>query len=242
MKTLHDDFMEKVLSCHYMRLLIVEDEEVFAKNLKKILEMKGFATDWLSDGEKARTRILMYHNEYDAIILDLALPGMDGMAITKSLRSEGVTTPIIILTGRSETEFKVALLNSGADDYVVKPFSSVELIARIASVTRRPKVLEKRVVHAVGGITIDTATHRVCVGDAEIPLTLKEYSLLECFFRRPGEVFTREELSNQVWDFNALTCSNVLDVHMKNLRKKLRQSGNTAHFETVRGVGYRFVS
>ncbi len=224
-----------------MRLLIVEDEEALAQNLKKILELKGFAVDWLADGEKARSRALLYHKDYDAIILDLTLPSMDGMTLTKSLRAEGITTPIIILTGNSETENKIALLNAGADDYVVKPFSAAELIARVASVLRRP-VAAQPIVQSVGDITIDTSTHRVSVGGVDIPLTLKEYSLLECFFRRPGEVFTREELCNQVWDFNAMTLSNVLDVHMKNLRRKLHKSGNSARFETVRGVGYRFVA
>lgn len=234
--------MEEEVQYHTsMRLLIVEDEEGFAQNLKKILELKGFATDWLADGEKARTRILMYQKDYDVIILDLALPGMDGVTLTKSLRAEGVTIPIIILTGRSGTEDKVELLNAGADDYMVKPFSSAELIARITSVSRRPPTSQK-VIQTVGDITIDTASHRVTVGDTEIVLTLKEYALLECFIRRPGEVFTREELSSQVWDFNAMTLSNVLDVHMKNLRKKLHTSGNAIRFETVRGVGYRFVA
>lgn len=224
-----------------MRLLIVEDEEGLAKNLKKILELKGFATDWLADGEKAFTRVLLYRTEYDAIILDLSLPGMDGMTLTKKLREDGITTPIIILTGRSDTASKVALLNSGADDYVVKPFSADELMARIASVSRRPAVAQMA-VYTVGDITMDTAAHRVHVGDTEIPLTLKEYALLECFLRRPGEVFKREELCNQVWDFEAMTWSNVLDVHMKNLRKKLGASGDKARFETIRGVGYRFVA
>ncbi len=242
MNNLHEIFREKEIQYDStMRLLIVEDEETIAKNLKKILEMKGFAIDWLADGEKALTRILMYHTEYDAILLDLALPGLDGVTLTKSLRAEGITTPIIILTGQSQTEYKVELLNSGADDYVVKPFSSDELIARISSVLRRPKEAQK-VVHTVGTITIDTAAHRVNIGNTEITLTLKEYALLECFLRRPGEVFTREELCNQVWDFNAMTLSNVLDVHMKNLRKKLAADGNSARFETVRGVGYRFVA
>lgn len=224
-----------------MRLLIVEDEEALAQNLKKILELKGFAVDMLMDGEKARNRIVLYHKEYDAIVLDLSLPGLDGAALTKSLRADNIATPIIILTGRSDTESKVALLNAGADDYVVKPFSSDELVARIASVLRRPSVAQA-VVHTVGDITIDTATHRVSVGNIEVPLTLKEYSLLECLLRRPGEVFTREELSEQVWDFNALTLSNVLDVHMKNLRNKLGRSSNSTRFETVRGVGYRLVA
>ena len=221
-----------------MRLLIVEDEEDFANNLKKILECKGFAVDWINNGENALTRILMYHADYDALIIDLTLPGMDGMALTKNLRESHIHTPIIILTGRSETKYKVELLNSGADDYVVKPFSSDELIARISSVLRRPAVAQPAVL-VIGDITIDTVSHRVTIGDTEIILTLKEYSLLECFLRRPGEVFTREELSSQVWDFNALTLSNVLDVHMKNLRKKLQVGSNTARFETLRGVGYR---
>ena len=222
-----------------MRLLIVEDEAGFAGNLKKILELKGFATDWVEDGDKAFNRALLYRNEYDAIILDLTLPGMDGGSLTRRLREEGVTTPIIILTGRAETEYKVALLNAGADDYMVKPFSALELIARITSVTRRPTILQQP-SQVVGDITIDTASHRVYIGDTEIILTLKEYELLECFFRRPGEVFTREELANQMWDFNALTSSNVLDVHMKNLRKKMHLASH-ASFETVRGVGYRLM-
>ena len=224
-----------------MRLLIVEDEIDFAQNLKKLLEIRGYATDWLGDGAQAHSRIQMYHKDYDCLIIDLALPGLDGIELTKSLRAENITTPIIILTGNSDTESKVALLNAGADDYVVKPFSSEELIARIASVLRRPQVAQT-VVHAVGDIVVDTAVHRVSVGEVEIPLTLKEYALLECFIRRPGEVFTREELSSQVWDFNALTQSNVLDVHMKNLRKKIGQGSERARFETVRGVGYRLVA
>ena len=231
-----------------MHLLIVEDEEVLARNLKKILEQKGFGVDWLSNAEKARTRVLLYRNEYDMIILDLTLRGMDGMAFTKGMRAEGITTPIIIVTGNSDTKNKIELLNSGADDYVVKPFSSDELIARMSSVLRRP-VMAQPIVHKLGSLTIDTAARRVNVGEKEVPLTLKEYALFECFLRRPGEVLSREELFNQVWDFNTLTWSNVLDVHMKNLRKKLeatqdraRPAKGGARFETIRGVGYRLIT
>ena len=117
-----------------MHILIVEDEEVLARNLKKILEQKGFGVDWLSNAEKARTRVLLYRNEYDMIILDLALPGMSGAAFTKGLRAEGITTPIIIVTGNADTQNKIELLNSGADDYVVKPFSTDELIARFETI------------------------------------------------------------------------------------------------------------
>jgi DNA-binding response OmpR family regulator len=224
-----------------MRLLIVEDEQQLGANLKKILELKGFAVDWVEDGEKARTRATLYHSDYDVIILDLSLPTIDGMELTRAIRAEKITTPIIILTGKGETQSKVELLNAGADDYVVKPFSHEELIARIASVARRPATVPT-IVHTVGDVTIDTATHKVYVEGQEVPLTLKEYALLECFLRRPGEVFTREELSNHVWDFNSMTWSNVLDVHMKNLRKKLERSTASPRFETVRGVGYRFVA
>ncbi len=224
-----------------MHVLIVEDEEKLALALKKGLEMKGYAVDWLSDPEKAKTRIILYQNEYDLVILDLMLPGMDGAEITKQVRSENVTTPIIILTGRNETEKKVDLLNAGADDYVVKPFSFQELLARMGSILRRPALAQPPILTA-GSLTMDTGSRVVTLEGARVPLTLKEYSLLECFMRRPGEVLTREELFNQVWDFNSLSWSNVLDVHMKNLRKKLDHGESRPVFETVRGVGYRLLA
>lgn len=221
-----------------MHLLIVEDEERLAQALKKGLEMRGYAVDWLADSEKARGRILLYRNEYDLILLDLMLPGIDGATITQDVRQQNVTTPIIILTARNETEHKVDLLNRGADDYVVKPFSFEELLARINSVLRRP-VTTQPVVLKAGVIEMDTSMRVVRLNDTEIPLTLKEFSLLECFMREPNVVLTREKLFDHVWDFNSLSWSNVLDVHMKNLRKKLEYDGHHPHFETIRGVGYR---
>ncbi len=227
-----------------MHLLIVEDEEKLAQALKKGLTVKGFAVDWMSDPVKARNRILLYKDEYDLILLDLMLPGMDGAAITESVRKEDVTTPIIILTARNETEHKVDLLNKGADDYIVKPFSFEELLARINSVLRRPTSMQATVLK-VGPLEMDTSTRSVRRDGKEVPLTLKEFSLLECFMREPGVVLSREKLFDHVWDFNALSWSNVLDVHMKNLRKKLsndeKDSGTQSEqlFETVRGVGYR---
>lgn len=224
-----------------MHILIVEDEEKLAKALKKGLELKGYAVDWLPDPEKARNRILLYRTEYDLIILDLMLPGLDGATITESVRTEGVTTPIIILTARNETEHKVDLLNKGADDYVVKPFSFEELLSRINAVLRRP-AQQKPVVLKVGPLEMDMATRTVRKDDEEIALTLKEFSLLECFMRQPNEVLSREKLFDHVWDFNSLSWSNVLDVHMKNLRKKLGANKDGEQlFETVRGVGYRLV-
>ena len=222
-----------------MHILVVEDEEKLAKALKKGLELKGYAVDWLSDSEKARTRILLYRDEYDLILLDLMLPGIDGAAITESVRKENVTTPIIILTARNETEHKVDLLNKGADDYIVKPFSFEELIARINSAMRRPAV-PQQITLKVGPIEMDTATRSVRKEGREVPLTLKECALLECFMREPGVVLSREKLFDHVWDFNSLSWSNVLDVHMKNLRKKLNHDSNGEKlFETVRGVGYK---
>jgi DNA-binding response OmpR family regulator len=166
-----------------MHILIVEDEEKLARALKKGLEVKGFAVDWLSDSEKARNRILLYRNEYDLIILDLMLPGIDGAQVTESVRQENVTTPIIILTARNETEHKVDLLNKGADDYIVKPFSFEELLARINSVLRRPS-LAQPVILKVGDLEMDTSTRVVRQEGKEVPLTLKEFSLLECFMHR----------------------------------------------------------
>lgn len=224
-----------------MHLLIVEDEEKLAKALKKGLEMRGYAVDWLPDSEKARSRIILYRNEYDIILMDLMMPGMDGSELTQAVRSEGVSTPIIILTARDETEHKVDLLNRGADDYLVKPFSFEELVARINSVLRRPQK-QQPVVLKAGAIEMDSATRVVRVDGKEVNLTLKEFALLECFMREPNVVLTREKLFDHVWDFNLLSWSNVLDVHMKNLRKKLQSRDGDTYFETIRGVGYKLVT
>lgn len=221
-----------------MHLLIVEDEEKLAKALKRGLETRGYAVDWLSDPHKAQTRILLYKDEYDLILLDLMLPGLSGSEITQQVRAEGATTPIIVLTALSETEQKIDLLNKGADDYIVKPFSFEELLARINSVLRRP-TNGQLVSLIIDNLHMDTATRTVFVDEKPIPLTLKEFALLECFMREPDVVLTREQLFNHVWDFNSLTWSNVLDVHMKNLRKKLHEANANPTFETVRGVGYR---
>lgn len=222
-----------------MRILIVEDEAKLAEALKKGLELKGFAVDWLADAEKARTRILLYRDEYDLILLDLMLPGVDGGTIAKDARAEGVTTPIIILTARDETDTKIELLNIGADDYIAKPFSFEELVARITAVLRRPSETLPTTM-SVRDIVLDPGRRVVEKAGEPVPLTLKEYSLLEYFMRHPDEALSRENIMDHVWSFDFPGFSNVLDVHMKNLRKKL-DTYETADplFETVRGVGYR---
>ncbi len=222
-----------------MRILIVEDEVKLATALKKGLEMKGFTVDWLADSEKARTRILLYRSEYDLILLDLMLPGIDGATICRDARAEGVTTPIIILTARDETEYKIDLLNLGADDYVAKPFSFDELIARINAVLRRPEQALPSVL-SIRDIMLDPTKHSVTKGGKPVTLTLKEFALLEFFMRSPGEAIPREQVMDHVWSFDFPGFSNVLDVHMKNLRKKLdTYEDGVPLFETIRGVGYR---
>ncbi len=222
-----------------MRILIVEDEAKLAEPLKKGLELKGFTVDWLDDSEKARTRIMLYRDEYDLILLDLMLPGIDGATICREARAEGVTTPIIILTARDETENKIDLLNLGADDYIAKPFSFDEVVARMNAVLRRPsETLPTTLI--VRDIELDPAKHTVKKDGKDIALTLKEFSLLEFFMRHPNEALKREQVLDHVWSFDFPAFSNVLDVHMKNLRKKLDDyAGSDPLFETIRGIGYR---
>jgi DNA-binding response OmpR family regulator len=222
-----------------MRILIVEDEAKLAEAVKRGLEMKGFSVDWLSDSEKARTRILLYKSEYDLVLLDLMLPGISGDQICRDVREAGITTPIIMLTARDEIEYKIDLLNSGADDYITKPFSFDELIARIHAVLRRPEQGHTGPL-SLRDIILDPARHTVTKKGTEVSLTLKEFSLLELFLRHPNEALPRETILDHVWNFDFPGFSNVLDVHMKNLRKKLDDYEQTDPlFETIRGVGYR---
>lgn len=221
-----------------MRILIVEDEEKLAESLAEGLGKKGYAVDTLGDGLKAFDRISMHHSDYDLIILDLMLPGMDGIAICKGVRDLDITTPILILTARDETETKVNLLLTGADDYLVKPFSFDELCARIHALSRRPGTIVPEVI-TVGDIILDTTAHTVARDGKPIQLTLKEFHLLEFFMRRPNQVVNREELLSHLWDFNYESFSNVIDVHIKNLRRKLSVGSRPDVLETVRGIGYR---
>jgi len=217
---------------------LVEDEEKLANTLAKGLEQKGYAVDVIYEGDKAFDRISLNHIDYDLIILDLMLPGKDGATITKEVRARDITVPILILTARDETENKVDLLLSGADDYLVKPFSFDELNARITALLRRPENMVSTVLQ-IRDIKLNPAERVVTRGDVVIPLTLKEFGLLEHFMRNPNKVINREELLSHLWDFNYDSFSNVVDVHVKNLRRKLDYSDRENILETVRGVGYR---
>lgn len=221
-----------------MRILLVEDEEALALGIQKGLAKHGYAVDVISDGSEALTRLSVHRSDYDAAIIDLMLPGMSGHELCLEARVRGVVVPILVLTARAETENKVQLLQDGADDYLVKPFSFEELVARLQALMRRPTQKMQEILR-VHDIELNPATHTVHKEGVLIELTLKEFSLLEYFMRHPNEAVQREELAAHVWDFNNESFSNVIDVHVKNLRKKLGEPNGVGILETVRGVGYR---
>jgi two-component system OmpR family response regulator len=221
-----------------MKILVVEDEQKLADALKRGLELGGYTVDIVSDGKKALSRISLHRDDYDAIILDIMLPNMDGEQICKEVRAQNIAIPILILTARAETDTKVNLLLSGADDYLVKPFSFAELSARLQALLRRPTESLPEVLE-VEDITLNPGTRKATRDGRELPLTLKEFGLLEYFMRHPNQVVNREDLLNHLWDFNYVGFSNVVDVHIKNLRRKLAGPSGDDLLETVRGIGYR---
>lgn len=221
-----------------MKVLLIEDEQKLAEALKRGLELNGFTVDVVNDGKKALTRITLHRSDYDLVILDLMLPSMDGYEICKELRSRGVKVPVLVLTARGETDTKVKVLQAGADDYMIKPFSFAELQARLQALLRRPQAAVSEMLN-VGDIELDPGTRRVSKNGKTIVLTLKEFGLLEYFLRHPNQVVNREHLLNHLWDFNYVGFSNVVDVHIKNLRRKISEEDSEGILETVRGVGYR---
>lgn len=220
-----------------MKILVVEDEPKLNKGITDGLAARGFAVDSAFDGEEGEK--MARWNEYDLIILDVMMPKKDGFEVCRSLRQKGTTTPIIMLTARDAIRDRVMGLNDGADDYLVKPFAFEELVARIRSLLRRPALSENDVLE-LDELKLDTRSQKVTVEQKEIGLTMREYGLLEYLLRRRGEVLTRDDLLEHVWDRFHNTLSNVVDVHLKNLRKKL--PGDYARrIETVWGKGYRLV-
>jgi DNA-binding response OmpR family regulator len=227
-----------------MRILIIEDQEKLANSIKKGLEGMGYAVDIMSDGASGLRRILASWQDYDLIILDIMLPEIDGITLCKKMRSENIMTPVLMLTARDTVENKIEGLDVGADDYLVKPFEFAELTARIRALLRRPKQLLDTELSGAG-IQLDTIKHIVTKDGKEIKLTSKEFAILEMFLRNQNQVLSRDKIIAHVWDFNYDTFSNIVDVHIKNLRKKLEDKKSTQHqnvFETVHGVGYRFNS
>lgn len=221
-----------------MRILIVEDNVKIAESIKKGLQKNGFAADCIHDGQEAAEHIFMNNQDYDAIILDLMLPNRSGLDICMAARERGISTPIIVLTAKDEKADSIVLLNAGADDYMVKPFAFEELLARIRAVTRRPQETLPTEL-SIHDVRLNTNTRKVFVGNEEVAFTLKEFAILELFMRNPDRVLTREFILDHVWDFNFNSLSNVVDVHVKNLRQKLSTTKQGDIIETVTGVGYR---
>lgn len=221
-----------------MRILIVEDNVKIAESIKKGLMRNGYAADCIHDGQEAAEHIFMNNQDYDAIILDLMLPNRSGLDICMAARERGISTPIIVLTAKDEKADSIVLLNAGADDYMVKPFAFEELMARIRAVTRRPQETLPTEL-SIHDVRLNTNTRKVFVGSEEVAFTLKEFAILELFMRNPDRVLTREFILDHVWDFNFNSLSNVVDVHVKNLRQKLSSTRQGDIIETVTGVGYR---
>lgn len=221
-----------------MKVLVVEDEVKLAAALVRGLTLKGYVADVVHDGQSALDRIRSHGADYDIMILDLMLPKVDGAEVCLALREQGITIPILVLTAKQTLDNKVNLLTIGADDYLVKPFAFEELVARLRAILRRPTVVEAATLQ-VSGMVIDTAARRVEAGGVPLELTRKEYAILECLVRHPGKVLSREDLLTKLWDYNFDPFSNVLDVHVKNIRKKLHEANVEDILETVRGVGYR---
>jgi two-component system OmpR family response regulator len=219
-----------------MRVLVVEDQPKMARLLKRGLQDEGFAADVAGAGEDALW--MAGSTPYDAIVLDVMLPGIDGFETCRRLRADEVWAPVLMLTARDAIEDRVAGLDGGADDYLLKPFSFSELSARLRALVRRGAI-ERPAVLDVGDLELDPAARRVTRGGIEIDLSPKEFALLETFMRRPGEVLSRLQLLEHAWDYEYENRSNVVDVYVRYLREKVDRPFGGKSIETVRGAGYR---
>ncbi len=219
-----------------MRVLVVEDEVKMAALIRRGLEENGQAADVAGTGEEALVRA--GSTEYDAIILDVMLPQIDGFEVCRRLRQNSVWAPVLMLTARDAVEDRIAGLDTGADDYLTKPFSFAELLARLRALVRRGP-LEREAVLSVGSLRLDPATHQVWRGESEVQLSAKEFSLLETFMRQPGRVFSRFELLEHAWDYSYENRSNIIEVYVRYLREKVDRPFGVRSIQTVRGSGYR---
>jgi two-component system, OmpR family, response regulator len=219
-----------------MRVLIVEDEAKIAGLIRRGLRDDGLAADVAASGEDALW--MAGATEYDAIVLDVLLPGIDGFEVCRRLRQDGVRSPVLMLTARDAVEDRVRGLDTGADDYLTKPFSLAELAARLRALARRGPV-ERPPVLQVGDLRLDPAARRVWRGTAEIALSAREFALLETLMRHPGQVLDRLQLLDHAWDGEYENRSNVIDVYIRYLREKIDRPFGVDSIETVRGAGYR---
>ena len=219
-----------------VHILVVEDEPKMARLLHRGLTERGDVVEVASTGEAAVA--IARTGEFDVVLLDVTLPGMDGFEVCRQLRAARVWAPVLMLTARSAVEDRIRGLDAGADDYLPKPFSLAELLARIRALVRRDPVVRPTLV-TIGDLTLDPATRRVWRGEREIALSSKEFALLETFMRRPDQVLTRDQLLEHAWDIAYESRSNVVDVYVRYLREKIDRPFSRRTLETVRGVGYR---
>jgi len=222
-----------------MRVLLVEDEPRAAEILARGLREQTYAVDVASDGEAAILQAAA--TDYDALILDVMLPRKSGMAVCRSIRESGSAVPILMLTARDAVEARIEGLDCGADDYLVKPFDFGELLARLRAIVRRGRqpIAADRVT--IGALTLDTRARRAQIGARELALTAKEYALLEYLVRRAGDVVTRAEIAEHVWDEHSDPLSNVVDVYIQRLRRKIEEAGGEPPIRTRRGEGYQVI-
>jgi two-component system OmpR family response regulator len=219
-----------------MRVLVVEDEVKMAALLRRGLSEEGLTVDVAAEGERAL--LMAGASEYDAVVLDVMLPGIDGFETCRRLRRAGIWAPVLMLTARGSLDDRVAGLDGGADDYLVKPFAFAELLARIRALVRRGSV-ERPSVIEVGDLRLDPGTREVWRGEAEIDLSSKEFTLLETFMRHAGYVLSRSQLLEQAWEYDFEHRSNVVEVYVRYLRRKIDLPFDKVSLETVRGAGYR---
>lgn len=219
-----------------MRILVVEDEPKLARLLARGLAEEGHPADVAGTGEEALW--MVDSGAYDAIVLDVMLPGLDGFAVCRRLRERKVWTPVLMLTARDALEDRIAGLDTGADDYLLKPFAFGELLARLRALARRGPS-ERPTELAAGDLRLDPASRRVWRGNDEVELSAREFALLEVFLRHPGEALSRVQLLDGAWDMAFESRSNVVDVYVRYLREKIDRPFDRASLETVRGVGYR---
>lgn len=220
-----------------MRILVVEDERKISSYLKRGLEEQGYAVDTAFTGREALD--WAEAAPYDIIILDIMLPEMDGLTVCRELRKRDTHTPILMLTARDSVDDRVNGLDAGADDYLVKPFALKELLARLRAMSRRNAEQTKTSTLQLADLSLDTLTRRVKRGDKLIELTAKEYAVLECLLREPERVLARTQIAEHVWNYDVFNQSNVVDVYIKNLRRKIDDDFDQKLIHTIRGAGYR---